>query len=406
MAITLEMPRYGATMEEGMIAQWLVKEGAAVTAGQVLCSIEIEKLTNDLESPVSGILRKIYVGEGESAACGAPIGLIAAEGEETAAPSAASAARSEPAKKVAPGVEQVPKVSRPGSPSISPKAAQLAEELGVDWRSVTGTGRLGMVIRADLRSALDSGLAKQSKQPPSRTLGAGGDSGVAETGALSGPRRVIGARMMESLRQSPQAAIWMDADATELLQEYRLSKTRMAARGIHLSVTALILKALASVLKDHPACRTCLTADGSTQLRSKIDIAVAVDSPSGLLVPVLRDLDVKTLSQIALELTALAERARKGSLSPDEMTGHTMTVSNLGMYGVTYMQTILNLPESVLLGVGASDLRPVYRDGGIFPREILPLSLTFDHRILDGGPASAFLRDVCRALVPALIDND
>jgi len=404
MATTLEMPRYGATMEEGMIAKWLVAEGAAVTAGQVLCSIEIEKLTNDLESPVSGILRKIYVAEGESAACGAPIALIAAAGEDASAPAESRAEQAKPAAPEAPRSDQaVP--SSLGRPSISPKAAQLAEELGLDWSTITGTGRLGMVTRDDLRSALASGGAKAAQQPLSRTGEGESDTGD-RSGALSGARRVIGMRMMESLRQSPQAAIWMDADVTELMQEYRRTKASLAGRGIHLSLTAVILKALASVLKDHPACRTCLAADGSLQLRSKIDIAVAVDSPTGLLVPVLRDLDLKTASQIALELTSLAERARKGALSPDEMAGHTMTVSNLGMYGVTYMQTILNLPESVLLGVGASDLRPVYRDGGIFPREILPLSLTFDHRILDGGPAAAFLRDVCRALVPALIEKD
>jgi pyruvate dehydrogenase E2 component (dihydrolipoamide acetyltransferase) len=211
--------------------------------------------------------------------------------------------------------------------------------------------------------------------------------------------------MMESLQSTAQAVIWMDADATELMGGYRLLKKEWEKSGLRLSLTALILRALAVALKDHPLCRTHLAADGSLTVLQKIDIAVAVDAPGGLLVPVLRDVDRKDLRALAAELTELSERARAGALGPDEMSGHTMTVSNLGAYGVTYMQAVLNLPETVLLGVGASDLRPVYRDGGLFPREIIPLSLTFDHRILDGGPAASFLRDVCRALSPKLLGD-
>ena len=222
-------------------------------------------------------------------------------------------------------------------------------------------------------------------------------------GLLSGARRVIAQRMMESLRLTAQAAIWMDADVTELMSGYRVIKREWADKGIRLSLTALILKALSTVLREHPICRSRISEDGKLHVIRKIDIAIAVDAPSGLLVPVLRDVDQKSVGQVALELTELTERARLGVLSLDEMSAHTMTVSNLGMYGVTYMQPLLNLPESVLLGVGSSELRPVYREGGLFPREILPLSLAFDHRIVDGGPAAAFLRDVCRALSPSLL---
>jgi pyruvate dehydrogenase E2 component (dihydrolipoamide acetyltransferase) len=209
--------------------------------------------------------------------------------------------------------------------------------------------------------------------------------------------------MMESTSQTAQASIWMDADVTELMEAYRQARTALQQKGIRLSVTALVIKALAAVLPAHPVCRSRIAPDGRLAVMQDIHIAVAVDAPSGLLVPVLRDADRKDLNQVALELTELSERARVGSLGPDEMSGHTMTISNLGMYGVTYLRPVLNLPESVILGVGATQLRPVYINGGLFPREIMPLSLSFDHRIVDGGPAAAFLRDIAQALGPQLI---
>jgi len=447
MATLLEMPRYGATMEEGMIGEWLVAEGAAVAEGDPICSIEIEKLTNEVSAPVAGVLRKILLAAGESAPCGAPIGVLATATEDISAllggtpgnaatpanpsaakpgsassPVAASATASGSRGQTSTGAAQgqTPAKTGPvritvptGPRPITPKAVRLAEELGVDWSRVTGSGRLGMITREDVRSAAAGGLAKSA--PTVAALGKAGSTAasahsVARSaapvgGQLSGARRVIASRMMESLQQTAQASIWMDADVTELMNLYRTVRKDWQSQGVRLSVTALIVKALAPALRDHPVCRSRLATDGTIQVAQNIDIAVAVDAPSGLLVPVLRGVDRKSVRQLALELTELSERARIGALGPDEMAGHTMTVSNLGMYGVTYLRPVLNLPESVILGVGASELRPVYRDGGLFPREILPLSLTFDHRLVDGGPAAAFLRDVCRALSPALIEE-
>jgi pyruvate dehydrogenase E2 component (dihydrolipoamide acetyltransferase) len=408
-------------MEEGIIAEWFVQEGGQVAVGDQVCSIEIEKLTNDLPAPVAGVLRKILVGVGYPAPCGAPIAIIAGADEDISAllPAAAGA---EPDAQPLPPAATSPKPSAAapsqsvsvGKRAISPKAAQLAEELGVAWEGITGTGRLGMITRADVQAASITAAPAPRRQaeaapspvrPPqasvSRAPGAEA-KGVPPTG----PRRIVAQRMMESLRETAQSGLWMDADVTELMEAYRRTKKSWKAQGLRLSVTVLILRALSVALKAHPVCRTRVAPDGSLRIVQKIDIAVAVDTPAGLLVPVMRDVDQKSCRQITAELTELAERARMGTLTPDEMSGHTMTVSNLGMYGVTYMNPLLNLPESVLLGVGASSLRAVYRDGGLFPREILPLSLTFDHRLVDGGPAAAFLRDVCQALSPSLLGDD
>ncbi len=434
MATILEMPRYGATMEEGSIGKWLVREGEAVTAGEAICSIEIEKLSNDVAAPVGGILRKIILPEGASAPCGAPIGIIAAADEDISAlvPDEAVPAgvelrgsRSLARVSAAPGAgwpstpespKPAPAAAPPGKPGISPKAAQLAKELGLDWQRIAGTGRLGMITRADVRSAAAQGHAgsgsRSSVEPGIPVASVSGlfsgrlPVSHAQAGsALKGVRNIIAQRMMESLQRTAQAVIWMDADVTELMSKYREVKKEWERIGVRLSLTAPILRALSLALKANPVCRTRIAADGSLLVIQKIDIAVAVDAPGGLFVPVLRDIDKKSLRQVAVELTDLSERARLGTLTPDEMSGHTMTVSNLGSYGVTYMHAVLNLPETVLLGVGACELRPVYRNGGLFPREILPLSLTFDHRIVDGGPAAAFLRDLCRALSPSLLEH-
>jgi pyruvate dehydrogenase E2 component (dihydrolipoamide acetyltransferase) len=464
MATILEMPRYGATMEEGLVGEWLIGEGCAVNAGEPVCTIEIEKLTNELPAPVTGILRRILLPAGDSAACGQPIAIIASADEDismliggnadaspgvggtaagtagavattgaspktgpqataditgrqaspsagdTATPAAPTAARTMPVE-----VTPVPLGPRP----ITPKAARLATELGVDWSQLKGSGRLGMITRDDVRAAASTeaktvAATPTAPQPASTTAPQPASTTAPPTMTATPPmsampgaaRRVIAQRMMESLQQTAQASIWMDADVTDLMTVYRSVRQSLQGQGIRLSVTALIIRALARTLPDHPVCRTRIAADGRLQVMQDINIAVAVDAPGGLLVPVLRHADRKDIAVLASELTELGERARIGALTPDEMAGHTMTISNLGMYGVTYLRPVLNLPESVILGVGATQLRPVYIDGGLFPREIMPLSLTFDHRIVDGGPAAAFLRDVAGALIPALLSEN
>jgi pyruvate dehydrogenase E2 component (dihydrolipoamide acetyltransferase) len=425
------MPRYGATMEEGLLGEWLVNEGDAVAPGDPVCSIEIEKLTNEVLAPEAGILRKALLAAGESAPCGAPIGIIAGADEDISAllrsaglgpePAAARSATAPTPAALAhvtplPAVPSAASAPVPlGRRPITPKAVRLAAELGVDWSGIRGTGRLGMVTREDIRAnAGATGAAPTARTASAAPQFARASSPaaaplarVAATASVapSGARRVIAQRMMDSLAQTAQASIWMDVDVTEMMIAYRSIRPTWQAQGVRLSVTALIVKALGNTLGEHPVCRTRLEASGALSVMGDIHIAVAVDAPSGLLVPVLRDADRKDLRSIAADLTELSERARVGALGPDDMSGHTMTVSNLGMYGVSYLRPVLNLPESVILGVGASQLRPTYIDGGLFPREILPLSLTFDHRIVDGGPAAAFLRDVGRALNAALFEG-
>jgi pyruvate dehydrogenase E2 component (dihydrolipoamide acetyltransferase) len=403
MAVEVKMPRYGANMEEGLIGEWLVTEGEQVTKDQGLFTVEIEKLTNEVTSPVDGVVRRILFEAEETVSCAETVCIIAAADEQAAEPQP----KEQPAlTNTAESIEDPQKgyekpreaVNRPvtveteripkGRRAITPKAQVLAKELKVAYQDIPGTGLHGMITREDIRRAAageSTEVSARGAAPALRTQ-------------LKGARKVIAQRMSESLSSAAQSALWMDADVTDMMHSYQKGKEAYHRQGIRISVTALILGSIAQVIARHPICRTQIDADGNLLLQSRINIAVAVDTPAGLMVPVIRDCDLKSTAEIAQELAVLADRARIGTLDASDMAEHVMTLSNLGTYGVTYSRPILNLPESVILGTGAITKRPVYMGDGLFARDILPLSLSFDHRIVDGGPAAAFLKDICVTL--------
>lgn len=412
MAQVVTMPRYGATMQEGLLGEWMMAEGDQVTAGSVICSVEIEKLTNELVASVGGVMRAIMVEPGSSAVCGAPLCIIGEADEDISEYLSAKGiglnyqtvvVKQSDDKKIQVTIPLEGIVKLPDSRAISvqtgrrpitPKAMQLAKQLSVAWTGMQGTGRLGMITREDIRRLKPEGPQPGQNAPAHQVLVPASQK-IFSKAKLSGSRKVTAERMMESAHSSALAALWMDADITQLMREYHHMREVWKKEGVSLSITALLVKALASVLPKHPVCRTQLDSEGNLLLVESIDIAIAVDTPHGLLVPIVRQANTKTVRDISLEVTSLVQRARVGALAPDEMRGQAMTLSNLGMYGVTYMRPILNTPESVILGVGEVQRRPVYKGDGLFPCDILPLSLSFDHRLVDGGPAAVFLRDVC-----------
>ena len=386
MAEKILMPRYGANMEEGMVGEWFFQEGDAVEAGQIICTIEIEKLTNELPAPVSGILRKITASAGDTAACGEVIGIIGDADEEI---ETAVTKQQESGPETA---AEAPKKSiQKKEQGITPKALKLAQELGVDWSAAAGNGSgyYGMVTREDIK-ALQKSPAVKVRKLPAASFGV--------SAAPSASRKVTARRMSESLRTAAQAAIWMDADITKLMGQMQGAKALWLQEGLKLTLTPLVLQASARAVHEHPQCRTVMHEDGSMELLERISIALAADTSQGLMVPVIHDAHAKSLKELAEEAAKLSARAESGGLTADDMSGHCMTVTNLGMYGVTYMKPVLNLPESVILGVGAAAQQVKVIDGGLFPRWMLPLSLTFDHRSVDGAPAARFLRTVCSIL--------
>lgn len=397
MGILIRMPRYGANMEEGTVGQWLVSEGDEVKTGQIICEIEIEKLTNDFEAPEDGVLRKILCEEGDTRTCGEPIaiiaeadedigGLLAEAGEGSAGVGASDSTSPADGEKDEAAVEtkgteaarKRPAAAAQGKPgagmTITPKALKLAEEKGVDYSGITGTGIHGAITRQDVKDVIASGAA----------AGAGSQ--------MSAARRVTAEYMMKSLASTAQATITMDGDVTRLVERYGREKRNYEAENIKLSYTAVLVKAMAAALLEHPVIRTAADEGNMLHTAEDINIGVGVDADCGLIVPVMQHADRKQLSEICTELVRLSDKARAGSLGPDEMQGGVISLSNLGMFGVRYSTPILNPGESAIIGAGTLTQQPLIIDGGIYSRWVMAISMTFDHRVIDGAPAARYLQ--------------
>lgn len=411
MARTITMPRFGATMEEGTINFWLVKEGEAVKKSDVLGEIAIEKLSNDLLADADGVVLKIIAEAGDTISCGQPILIMGTAGETLEVSTIPT-----PARKKKANVGALMVVSQPASEisaqlkkaasefnfsaQITPKALQLAEELGIDYHYVKGSGRFGMVTREDLRAAAKADIV--CKAVEAVAFPSSEESAVpvvnqalvrGEVKKMSQRQQSIAKAMEGSLKASAQTTISMDIDASQMVEAYRLHKDEYALKGIKLTYTALLVKIVALALVEHKMLRT-VVEDSNLVTGSEINVGVAVDIPDGLVVPNIKQAHNKTLSQVANELADLGNRAKNNTLKMDEMTGGTFTITNLGMFGVKYFTPVLNPGESGILGIGMIQEVSTVQDGGIFIKPIMNLSLTHDHRVINGVPAARFLQTV------------
>lgn len=279
---------------------------------------------------------------------------------------------------------------QPDEPTITPVARRMAEEAGLDWRQLSGSGSAGRITREDVERSLAeaSGVPPVPPVPPVLAVTPAPDD-ILETIPLSGVRAVIAQRMAASHSQTAPVTLTTEADATGLVEARR----RLVAHGVAVSYNDLLLAILAKALREHPRLNASLEGD-EIKLWRRIDIGLAVDTERGLLAPVLRDLDQKGLRQIAAESRELAERAKAGQATPDELRGGTFTLTNLGMYGIDAFTPIINLPETAILGVGRIKQQAVWVEDHVEGRSMVWLSLTFDHRLVDGGPAARFLQAV------------
>ncbi|MEL7610478.1 MAG: dihydrolipoamide acetyltransferase family protein [Bacillota bacterium] len=417
MAIDVIMPKFGLSMEEGTIGEWLVREGDAVKKGDRLASVNSEKLTNDALSPEDGILVKILAAQGETLACGERIAILSQPGEQwtgdAAKPkgeikSAAPAAASAPAA--------VPAAGAPQASKITPRARKIAGEKGLSYDHIEGTGINGMITVEDLlrfgkpkaapaegKAAAESAVPAASVTPIAAETAPSAQPVYAFAGndpivKMSPMQSAISRSMAGSMASAAQTTLTSEVEVSGLVATYRSIKERYAAAGVKLSYTAMIVKAVAHALEDHPDART-MTVDGKTcWTMSRMNIGVAVDVPDGLIVPVIRDANLKSLRAVCDELLDLSERARKNRLVESELGNAAITVTNLGMYGVTFFTPILNLPESTILGVGAIVDKPVARNGGFAIAPMLSLSLTHDHRVNNGAPVARFLQEIVVSL--------
>ncbi|OGK79124.1 MAG: hypothetical protein A2X52_17270 [Candidatus Rokubacteria bacterium GWC2_70_16] len=400
---TMVMPKLGLTMEEGLIARWLRSEGDAVKKGEALLVIETEKITYDIEAPTEGILH-IVRQAGETVAVASPVAVVAATQEAYSqavssaaavpAPAAGEDARPAGDASAASGAAAGAAGER-GGVRASPLARRLAAEAGLALAAVKGTGPGGRITREDVEAAVAArgAVPTRAEAPaPAPAL-----PKVLEVRRLSPMRRTIAARLAGSLREMAQLTVMADVDmsAARALRE-ELNRD-VAADGARITYTDLVVKLAALALKAHPVLNATLRGE-ELHLLGEYHIGVAVEIEDGLIVPVIRDADRKSLRAISRELAELSERARARRLGPEDLQGGTFTVSNAGMLGVDAVTPIINPPEVAILGVGRIADRALAVGGRVEARPAATLCLTFDHRVVDGAPASRFLADMRRLL--------
>jgi pyruvate dehydrogenase E2 component (dihydrolipoamide acetyltransferase) len=428
MATRIDMPQLGLTMETGTVLQWLKAEGERVEKGQPVVLIQTDKVEYEVEAPAAGTVLKIAVKEGAELPVGSLMGVIGQPGEDVLgllgavpAPAAPAESRAESARQlVDSSIGQqvagathaaVPQsTSRPVDTStrearapgervkISPVAKKLAQEHGMDLDTLTGTGPEGRIVREDVERA----IATKSREPgtPGAAESREGRTAIPESIPLTGMRKVIFDRMGQSWREAARVTLFADADMTELV---RLRQAKGAAWeqrfGVKPSYSDLIHLAVARALREEPRIN-CRLEGQTVRIRKEVNLSFAVDLGEGLVAAVIKDADKKSLGELAKSARYLADQARAGKLSPNEMADGTFTVTNLGGLGVEYFTPIINQPQAGILGVGKIMEKPVALGGGIHVRSMLTLSLVFDHRLLDGAPAAKFL-----AKVKELLEN-
>jgi pyruvate dehydrogenase E2 component (dihydrolipoamide acetyltransferase) len=436
MPFTLTMPKLSPTMEQGTIVKWQKKVGDFIQAGDVLLEIATDKATVEHEALDEGWLRQILVEEGQEAAVNQPIAIFTAEEKEslegyqpqgvTPQPKAEQKieiSKTESQAKVPAESTDIPKkkgeafLAQPQfSPEAplenytfeypsehlekrilaSPLAKKLAKEKSLDLSTVKGTGPNQRIMSRDLAKAQSSGLvsfghrAKPSLPP-----------GSYEEIPLSPMRKIIGQRLQESKSFIPHFYVTQIMDAEPLVA----IREQLKNQEIKLTINDFIVKACALALRQHPALNSGFNSVNQTMIQFKtIDIAIAVNVEAGLITPIIRHADYKNLGEISLEVRALAQRAREGKLNPSEYKGGSFTISNLGMYGVSEFQAILNPPQAAILAVSGIQDVPVIRNGAIVPGKTLNLTLSVDHRVIDGAAAALFLQTLKKNLEnPAIL---
>jgi pyruvate dehydrogenase E2 component (dihydrolipoamide acetyltransferase) len=416
----LTMPRLSDTMEEGRIGRWLKREGDSFREGDVIAEIETDKATMEFQAYDDGTVLRIIVDDGETAALGAPIAIVGEAGEEVAEP-AEQPAEPEPEK-----TGSDPNFSREAPPSdvtsapaggngkaevlrVSPIARRMADTAGLDLRSLAGkgSGPDGRIVKADVERALQgatpvpgTGVAPAPEpSPPAVSAPAEGD----EVRELSPMLKAVARRMTESKTTVPHFYVSSEIDMTRALQLRKELNEALADSGEKVSVNDLIVRASAQALVQHPQAHRSYV-DGTHVYHAHAHVGIAVALDDGLIVPVLRDADTKSLRQIAVEARDLAERARAGKLRQKEIEGGTFTVSNMGMLGVSAFAAIINPPESTILAVSATIQRPVVRDGAVAVGDIMSVTLSCDHRACSGADGARLLQTVKRHLeAPTLL---
>jgi pyruvate dehydrogenase E2 component (dihydrolipoamide acetyltransferase) len=393
-----KLPDLGEGVTEAEVDRWLVGEGDKVAEDDPLVEVITDKATAEIPSPFEGVVRQIHVKEGEIATVGTALVTIEGDGEATSSVSVSAAAGQGATEAAAMAASALPPVSSRSTSSVKamPPVRKLARELGIDIAQVPGSGPNGRVLRQDVEAHASNGESATAPTAPSIETAAPRPPGQREP--LRGVRRLIAERMAEAHRMIPPVTHVEECDVTELDATRRLANERNP-EGARLTFLPFIVKAVVAGLKDHPALNAELDEHAQEVVyHDHFDIGVAVDTPNGLVVPVVRDADSKRLVQIAQDIHRLAKAAREGTIDAADLKGGTFTVTSPGPFGGLMATPIVMSPQTGILGVHRAIDRPAVRDGQIVIRKMMNLSITFDHRVLDGMTAARFVLDVVRLL--------
>ncbi|MGA0235042.1 MAG: pyruvate dehydrogenase complex dihydrolipoamide acetyltransferase [Alphaproteobacteria bacterium] len=428
MPVDILMPALSPTMEEGTLAKWLVKEGDAVSSGDVIAEIETDKATMEVEAVDEGIVAKIMVAEGtEGVAVNAVIAVLAEDGEDPASVEAGSgsepaptvaepaAKEAEPASAAAPAQAVAKPVAASGARVFSsPLARRIAGQNGIDLTALTGSGPNGRVVKRDVEAAMAAGTGKAKSAPEAQMGGApvaigtgpdprkiAGQLDMAyEEIPASGMRKTIARRLVEAKQTVPHFYLTVDIELDALLA-MRKQVNAAVPEGVKISVNDMIILASAKALMDEPDTNASWAGDAILKYQSA-DVAVAVATDGGLITPVIRDAQSKSLTTISEEMIDLATRAREGKLKPHEYQGGTFSISNLGMFGIREFAAVINPPHGAILAVGKGEKRPVVRttEAGdeLAIATVMSATLSCDHRVVDGAVGARWLNAFQRRL--------
>jgi pyruvate dehydrogenase E2 component (dihydrolipoamide acetyltransferase) len=433
MPIELKMPALSPTMEEGTLAKWLVKEGDKVASGDILAEIETDKATMEFEAVDEGTVAKILVPEGsEGVKVGAPIAILAGEGEDASKAAAAGAPKADTAAPPAPTAAPEPKadatpktapppqvpVETPPAPpqavaaparakgervKASPLARKLAQAQGIDLSTIQGTGPGGRIVRADIDAAAGKGPA--AAPAPAAAPGAPAPAPAThlvmpgpieqaiphEAVKLSNIRKTIARRLTEAKQQVPHIYLTVDIQLDALLKLRGELNAGLESRGVKLSVNDLLIKALAQALMEVPECNVAFAGDHMLKY-SRADISVAVSIPAGLITPIIVGADTKTVSTISTEMKELAEKARDGKLQPEQYQGGTASISNMGMMGIKQFEAVINPPQGMIMAIGAGEKRPYVINDSLQIATVMSATGSFDHRAIDGADGAKLMK--------------
>lgn len=410
MSFVFKLPDIGEGIHEGEIVKWFIEEGQEVNEDDVMCEVQNDKAVVEIPSPVEGTVEKIHVEEGEVAVVGDPLITFDAEGyesddsEEADEPAEAEATDKKEEQPQAQSAETEEGQDEDKRVIAMPSVRKYARDNDVNIQQVSGTGKNGRILKEDVDSFLsgdqpaETAQAEETSQAVQKPVVPEGD--FPETREpMSGIRKAIANAMVNSKTKAPHVTLMDDIDVTELVAHRRKFKEVAAEQEIKLTYLPYVVKALISALKKYPILNASID-DQTDEIVQKhyYNVGIAADTDKGLLVPVVKNADRKSVFEISQEINELAEKARDGKLAPNEMQGASSTITNIGSAGGQWFTPVINYPEAAILGIGRIADKPIVRDGEIVVAPVLALSLSFDHRIVDGATAQLALNQIKRLL--------